>query len=49
MRSSFPTAGARLLATSSSYERLAVVARLDHYLDLLRDKPGALAGSLALA
>ncbi len=32
-----------------SYERLAVVARLDHYLDLLRDKPGALAGSLALA
>ncbi len=32
-----------------SYERLGVVARLDHYLDLLRDKPGALAGSLALA
>ena len=27
-----------------SYERLAVVASLDHYLDLLRDKPGALAG-----
>ena len=31
-----------------SYERLAVVAHLDHYLDLLRDKPGALAGSIAL-
>lgn len=31
-----------------SYERLAIVASLDHYLDLLRDKPGALAGSLAL-
>lgn len=31
-----------------SYERLAVVASLDHYLDLLRDKPGALAGSVAL-
>ncbi len=32
-----------------SYERLAVVASLDHYLDLLRDKPGALQGSLAIA
>jgi transposase len=32
-----------------SYERLAVIASLDHYLDLLRDKPGALRGSLALA
>jgi transposase len=32
-----------------SYERLRVVARLDHYLDLLRDKPGALRGSVALA
>jgi hypothetical protein len=31
-----------------SYERLRTVASLDHYLDLLRDKPGALAGSLAL-
>ncbi|MFN0152929.1 MAG: Mu transposase domain-containing protein [Gaiella sp.] len=31
-----------------SYERLQVVARLDHYLDLLRERPGALAGSLAL-
>jgi transposase len=32
-----------------SYQRLQTVARLDHYLDLLRDKPGALRGSLALA
>ena len=32
-----------------SYQRLTTVARLDHYLDLLREKPGALAGSLALA
>lgn len=32
-----------------SYERLGVVASLDHYLDLLRAKPGALAGSLALS
>jgi transposase len=32
-----------------SYERFSVVASLDHYLDLLRVKPGALAGSLALA
>jgi transposase len=31
-----------------SYQRLQVVACLDHYLDLLRRKPGALAGSLAL-
>jgi transposase len=31
-----------------SYERFAMVATLDHYLDLLRDKPAALAGSLAL-
>jgi transposase len=31
-----------------SYERLAIVASLDHYLDLLRHKPGALSGSLAL-
>jgi hypothetical protein len=31
-----------------SYERLATVAQLDHYLELLRDKPGALQGSLAL-
>jgi transposase len=29
-------------------ERFAVSARLDHYLELLRRKPGALAGSLAL-
>lgn len=29
-------------------ERYAVSARLDHYLDLLARKPGALAGSLAL-
>lgn len=31
-----------------SYQRLAVVASLDHYLELLRHKPGALAGSVAL-
>ena len=29
-------------------ERFAVSARLDHYLELLQRKPGALAGSLAL-
>ncbi len=29
-------------------DRFAVSARLDHYLELLRRKPGALAGSLAL-
>jgi transposase len=32
-----------------SYERLQTVARLDHYLELLRRKPAALRGSLALA
>jgi hypothetical protein len=32
-----------------SYQRLAIVASLDHYLDLLRTKPGALAGSVALS
>ncbi len=31
-----------------SYVRLATLARLDHYLDLLKAKPAALAGSLAL-
>jgi len=41
--------GAEVARHVRSYERLAVVASLDHYLDLLRDKPGALQGSLALA
>jgi transposase len=41
--------GAEVARHERSYERLSVVASLDHYLDLLRDKPGALAGSLALA
>lgn len=41
--------GAEVARHERSYERLAVVASLDHYLDLLRAKPGALAGSLALA
>jgi hypothetical protein len=31
-----------------SYERFGVTARLDHYLELLRRKPGALRGSLPL-
>ena len=41
--------GRQVARHERSYERLGVVASLDHYLDLLRDKPGALAGSLALA
>lgn len=41
--------GAEVARHERSYQRLSVVASLDHYLDLLRDKPGALAGSLALA
>ncbi|MBY0396105.1 MAG: hypothetical protein K2X91_06480 [Thermoleophilia bacterium] len=41
--------GAEVARHERSYERLSVVASLDHYLDLLRDKPGALAGSVALA
>lgn len=41
--------GGEVARHERSYERLSVVASLDHYLDLLRDKPGALRGSLALA
>ena len=41
--------GREVARHARSYERLAIVASLDHYLDLLRDKPGALSGSLALA
>ncbi len=40
----------RVIATHPrATARHQVHARLDHYLELLRDKPGALAGSLALA
>ena len=40
----------RVLATHPrAVARHQVCARLDHYLELLREKPGALAGSLALA
>lgn len=40
--------GRQVARHERSYERRSVVASLDHYLDLLREKPGALAGSLAL-
>jgi transposase len=42
-------AGAEVARHERSYGRFATVARLDHYLELLRHKPGALAGSIALA
>ncbi|MCA1698339.1 MAG: IS21 family transposase, partial [Actinobacteria bacterium] len=40
--------GAEVVRHERLRGRLCVAARLEHYLDLLRRKPGALAGSLAL-
>jgi len=41
-------AGREVARHERSYERLQTVAALDHYLELMRVKPGALARSLAL-